>query len=172
MYIGKRRTTFDVKVGDHVAKLLDVLGEMGLAGDALEAGEAGLGEAGGDAGELVDGAELGEAATGEAEVGEGVGLVRGRRGRRLEALLGEVGAAVEVDELVGVGFDVVEDLAEELVGESHDAGRRHCGRRGKNWYEMRAGEDEEGDEGGGGGGRKERRERERKRERWKGSKGK
>ena len=67
-----------------------MLGEMWLAGDALEPAEALLGEAGGDAGELMDGAELGEATTGEPEVCEVVSLVRRRCRWRLEALLRKV----------------------------------------------------------------------------------
>ena len=80
-------STFDIKVRDHVAKLLHMLGEVRLAGDAFEPSETGLRKSSGDTGELVDGAEFGKATAGETEVGKVLGLVRWRSGRRFEALL-------------------------------------------------------------------------------------
>ena len=100
-----------------------MLGQVLLVGDVLEALEALAGEAGGDAGELVQGSEVREAFAGQAEAGNVLGLVPVGRGRWLEALLREIGAAIEAYELFRVGFYVVQDLPEKLVGQFKNA---HC----------------------------------------------
>lgn len=74
----------------------------------------------------MDGSEIREPLAGEAEEGNGLGLVPVGRGSGFEAFLREIGAAIEANELLGVGFNVVEYLTKELVGQFEDA---HCGTR-------------------------------------------
>ena len=107
---------------------------MRAAADAVEALEAGGGEAGGDAGELVGDAELGEAAAGEAEVADVLGARRRRRARGPEALDRQVGAPVDADGEVRVALDLVEDLPQQVVRQVLQAaahGRRSVRGRGR-----------------------------------------
>lgn len=97
-------------------------GQVRAAGNVLQPAEALAGKAGGDTGKLAMGTQVGKPLTREAKGADVLGLVGSGGRRRLEALLREIGAAVDVDLLVRVGLDVVEDLAQQLVGEAQQAG--------------------------------------------------
>lgn len=109
-----------VEEGHHVAELLDASGNVRLAGNLLEAVQASLGEACGDTCELMDDAEVGELSARQPEGGDGLGLVIVWRQRQLEALLREVGAALEADGLLWLRGDIFEDDAQQLVGKIED----------------------------------------------------
>lgn len=97
-------------------------GQVRAAGNVLQPPEALAGEPSGNTGKLADGTQLGKPLTREAEDTDVLRLVGRRQRRRLEALLREVGAAIDIDLLLGVCLDVVENLAEQLVGETQQAG--------------------------------------------------
>lgn len=65
--------------------------------------------------------QLREALANEAETGNVLGLIGCRQRRRLEALLGKIVAAVQVNQLVGIRLDVIENFAQKLVGKSQEA---------------------------------------------------
>ena len=107
--------TFYVKVRYHIAELLDMTCQMRLTCNIVQPPQSLAGEARSHPGELVHSAELGEASAGESEVADVLGLVWLGRWRRSEALLREIGPPVEVHQLLRVGLNVIENLAEQLV---------------------------------------------------------
>jgi hypothetical protein len=74
----------------------------------------------------MNGAELREASTSEPEIAYIFSLVGCGHRRRLEALLREIRSTVKVDELFGVGLDVIEYLTQQLVGKGQDTMWRRC----------------------------------------------
>ena len=62
----------------------------------------------------MDGAETRESLAREAETCNVLGLISVWRRRRFEALLREIGAAVDTNQFLGVGFNVIEYVAEEF----------------------------------------------------------
>lgn len=114
--------TLYVEIRHHVAEFLDMAGQVRAAGNVLQPAEALAGKPGRDTGKLAMGTQVGKPLTREAKGADVLRLVRGGQRRRLEALLRQIGAAVDVDLLLRVGLDVVEDLAQQLVGEAQNAG--------------------------------------------------
>jgi hypothetical protein len=68
----------------------------------------------------MDNAEVGELPAGQAKGGNGLGLVVIWRQRQLEALLGEIGAALETDGFFWFRGNIFENDAKKLVGKIKD----------------------------------------------------
>jgi hypothetical protein len=68
----------------------------------------------------MDDTEVGELPAGQAKGGDGLGLVVFWGQRQFEALLGEIGAALETDGLFWLRGDIFEDDAKKLVGKIKD----------------------------------------------------
>ena len=112
--------TFGVEERDHVTKLLDAAGNVRLICDTLQAAKSPPGEACRNARELMDDAEVGELPAGEAKGGNSLDLIIFLRHGQLEALLREVGAALETDGLFWLRGNIFEDDAKKLIGKIED----------------------------------------------------
>ena len=99
--------TLYVEIRHHVTELLNVFGQMRSTSNVLETSEAIATEACSDAGELMDCAQLRELAACQSEVADGLSCVGWRPRWGLERLLREVVTAIDVDELLRIGLDVI-----------------------------------------------------------------